>query len=112
MHDDILITDMASFAFRAIKFCRELPSSDPRRFLDDVSIKRFEALPEHSPSLEENVRKCFDECERSISEIERAVWKLEKTRIPNEVFDPTIQLSRDQTRDQSGGQILIRIVLL
>jgi len=59
MHDDILITDMASFAFRAIAFCRELPSSDPRRFLDDVSIKRFEALPEHSPSLEENVRKCL-----------------------------------------------------
>jgi hypothetical protein len=50
----------------------------------------------------------LDECERSISEIERAVWKLEETRISNEVFEPQLsKLSRDQTRDYSNGQIQI-----
>jgi len=49
---------MVKLVPKTSRFCRDVPSSDPKRFLDDDPIKRFEILLDCDLGVEAQVRKC------------------------------------------------------
>jgi len=68
---------MVELVLKAIRFCRGLPSSDSRCFLDDDSIKRFESLLDCSLGVEAQVKKCLKSAKDQFPKLRevKGCWK-------------------------------------